>query len=268
MRRLFFLFGVAALAALPQNYASSGTGPVTRLSFLRQQWSNTNPLGDSSLILDLPMVWPYLTKTYYDISANHDAATLNGTFQNTPTGKIGAWTAYFNQGIPNSFSVSPTPTIPANFTALAWVHPNAASGGFNRIIDANYTIGLMLATDSPATHYQVIVNSNGSGGLGSCIGGTVSSPAATGIAWPNNPWQLVAVTYNGTSAALYVNGAQVAGPCAFTYNGAANTLQIGNCAVSGQCSSDHWDGSIQGVRIWGRVLSGGEILALYSAENH
>ena len=277
MMRLLSFF-LSAHLIFAQAFATGSSTPNSRVSFLREQFGSYDP----ALILDLPMTSAYQATSWTDRTGKY-TATLNGSLQTPVAGKIGPWAPYFNRGVPNFLVVSPTPTIPSSFTAMAWVHANAPTGGFNRIIDANYKLGLSILTNSSTspTQYQVIIGATASGGLGTCTSSTaaINLPGSTvsgylNGAWPNNKWDFVAVTYNGSTAILYVNGASAArgSGCNFTYTGAANPLYIGNCYNAGadanDCNSDHWDGEIQGVRIVGRVLTAAELAAIYAAENH
>ncbi len=269
MKRFLLFLGASAavVAALAQNYTSNSSGqPISRSSFLRSQMDSATD--DPKMILDLPLTEPYNPVQYSDRSGKY-SASMSGAYQNNLSGKVGSWAPYFNHVTVNYLTVSPTPTIPSTFTVMAWVHANALTGGYNRIVDAGYKVSFSLLTD-PATNptkYEFIMNNNLDSNA--CSGGTISKPGGSNPAWPNNPWDFVAVAYNGSTATLYVNGVSVASGCSFgTFTGSSTyTVVIGNCP-DGNCSTDHWDGQIQGVRILGRAMSAAEIQAIYAAENH
>jgi hypothetical protein len=260
-------FFLAAHLLCAQAYVTGGAGtpPVSRVSFLREQFGSYDP----TLILDFPLTGGYQATTWTDRTGKYNAS-LNNTQQTAVVGKIGPWSPYFNHSVTNYLSVSPTPTIPTTFTVVAWVHANLNAGGYNRIVDTEYTHNFALATDSASTPTKYELVMNGSTGGNNCSGGSISNPVITGKAWPTNPWDFLAFTFTTTSGTLYVNGVSVAtgSNCTFTgWSGGAYPMQIGNCA-DGTCTADHWDGEIQGVRIWSRALSASEIAAIYAAENH
>ncbi len=267
MRRLYCLLivaGAAFTAAFAQNYASYNNQPVARPSFLRSQWpaASKNVYQDSSLILYLPLI--RTTGTFNDYSGNNES----GTFTNTPVptwynGKVGTYAPYFNKSSENYINFANAPTITVPFTVNVWVKPNTPVGGYTRIIESDYAKGFYLGLDSTMTKYQLIVNDSA---IGSCNGGTVS----TGT-WPNEAWQMVTGVYNGTSGYLYVNGAQVAGPCTFTSPGTQSLpIRAGYCYVSGYCATTTgaWDGQIGAIRIYNRQLSATEIATIYTAEKN
>jgi len=261
MKRFYFICAAAALSASAQNYTSYNNQPVARESFLRSQWTGSNIFGDSSLIAYWPLTG--VGGTSYDFSGHG----INTTFSGLPSapfgGKTGPFAPYFNRLMPNSLTMSPAPALTVPFTVSAWVKASSPTGGYTRILETDYQKGVYLGLDTTMTKFLFIV-ANPS--VGACSGGTVTTGS-----WSTSPWQMVTGVYNGTSGYLYVNGVQVAGPCAFTSPGTTTLpMKVGYCAVASYCSGaiGAWDGQIAGLRIYGRVLSAGEILAIYSAENH
>ncbi len=248
-------------AAFAQNYASYNNQPVARPSFLRSQWSNGNVLQDSSLIAYWPLI--RANGTFYDYSGHGISGSFQGGISGYFGGKVGTFAPYFNKSAPNSISLSSAPTITVPFTISVWVKPNSPIGGYTRILETDFAKGVYLGLDSSMTKYQFIVNN---ASVGTCSGGTVS----TGT-WPNQAWQMATGVYDGASGYLYVNGLQVAGPCTFASPGTTSLpMKIGYCYIAGYCSptSGAWDGQIGAVRIYGRVLTVAEILAIYSAEKN
>jgi hypothetical protein len=152
-----------------------------------------------------------------------------------------------------------TPDIPLSnaFSVSAWVNPAVTTQtGYARIAETEYNNGLYLGADSSGNKYKFIVNS-GSGSTGSCgasfgcaQGGTITSG-----------WHLIVGTFDGTTAILYVDNAEVASD---TLRAPANTsypLYIGRYDAS---SGYGWNGFLDEVRLYSRALSGGEVTALYN----
>jgi len=261
MKRFYFLCAAAALSAFAQNYTSYNNQPVARESFLRSQWTGGNIFGDSSLIAYWPLT--AVGGTFNDFSGHGITATFSGLPSSPFAGKIAPLAPYFNKATPNSLTVLPTPVLTVPFTVSAWVKPSSPTGGYTRILETDYAHGVYLGLDTTMTKFLFIVNNSA---VGACSGGTVTTGS-----WSTSLWQMVTGVYNGTNGYLYVNGVQVAGPCAFTSPGTTTLpMKVGYCAVASYCSGaiGGWDGQIAGLRIYGRALSAAEILAIYTAENH
>ena len=259
-----------ALTASAQNYKSydPGTGayPVARVSFLSSQGIQKDLLHDSSLVVYFPMGHLPGLQQANDNSRSSLVATRTGPFgargfYQSLTGPEGP---YFQASSPNSYTISPTPTLAGTFTVMAWVKPSSPSTSqFPRVIETFYQTGFFLG-------------GNGSGqwlfGVNNNV--TTSAGTITTGSWPNNPWVFLCGVYNGATATLYVNGTAVAGPTTITSPGTKSlAMAIGYCSSAGSAgcagSSGAWDGQIDSVRVYsGRALSSGEIAAIYNAENH
>ena len=75
-------------------------------------------------------------------------------------------------------------------------------------------------------------------------------------------WYHLVGTYDGSTARLYVNGAED-GANSFTSTGAANSNAVHIGARSDTTGSDQFDGVIDDVRIYDHALSVDEIARLY-----
>ncbi len=133
------------------------------------------------------------------------------------------------------------------FTRIAWIYPT-------NILNCNSGEGrcawMYLYSEIGNTNRLEQYNDGWSGGWIS--GGTINL----------NTWQQVAVTYDGSTAALYVNGSQVAS--------ATRMLTTGNLAsgIIGANSVNNrpFTGRIDDVRLYSRGLSAAEISAIYNAQ--
>ena len=143
------------------------------------------------------------------------------------------------------------------FSVSAWVNPAVATQTvYARIAETQYNDGLYLGMNVNGTKYKFIVN-GAAGATGTCgaaygcaEGGTVSSG-----------WHLVTGTYDGSTAILYVDGTQVASETFTAPVSISLPLYIGRYfGASGYA----WNGIIDDVRLYSRVLSATEVSAIYS----
>jgi hypothetical protein len=259
----------AATTLVAQNYTAYNGLPVSRVSFLRSQYSGHNVFSDSSLLLYLPMTGQQ--GSALDDSGHGFVATMAGTYIGAFAGKTGPYAPYFkgNSTPNNVMNVSSAVTIPGTFTVSAWVKPNALASNYVRIVESFYQTGFYLGTNSTGTAFEWMVKDPSV--VSSATGGTVTVGT-----WPNTAWQMVTGTYDSSNnGRLYVNGTQVGTTQAFTNPGTTTlNIGIGWCSATSTvgCSPNSpfnaWDGQIQGVRIYGRALSQAEIQAIWMAENH
>ncbi|HYI93670.1 MAG TPA: LamG-like jellyroll fold domain-containing protein [Bryobacteraceae bacterium] len=179
-----------------------------------------------------------------DASGNANAGTVLGT--TWVAGKYGSSLRFNGTSalvrVPDSNSLDVT----SAFTLEAWVYPTA-SNSWRTVVMKEALSGLAYAIYSHN-------NSNRPAGYVS-IGN--SDQAANGsAALALNTWSHVAMTYNGSTMRLYVNGVQrgsraIAGAVPVTSGG----LSIGGNTVWGE----YFAGSIDELRIYNRMLSVAEI---------
>jgi len=152
---------------------------------------------------------------------------------------------------------------PAQVTVDAWVKANGSPGNYKYIVDKG---GPNNCADPGS--YALYTGANG--GLEFYVSdGTnvVLSPDAGAGVWDNN-WHLVAGTYDGTQASLYVDGVLVGSTpssiSAIAYGLFDNNLYIG--AFSPGCTQNlSFLGSIDEVEVYSRALSQSEIQSIYAA---
>ena len=285
MRQMLFL--LAALSACAQTFGTFTNpvngAPVARVSYLRSMNGNGNMLGDPTLIGWWPMADP--ADQAYDYSGHNLTAVFGGSttsFVNTygakqgapnflfcPNycGQINAAAPYFAHNNPN-WMLTPAITIPpATWTVSAWVKPNTSSGlGYARIAElaSQFSSGFYLGMDTTGTKFQLFVNT----------GGSTPTTCIYGTAWTAGVWYLLTATFNAGAATVYVNSSASSGSTSCTYttpttaNMTSQTLRVG-CGYGSSCSGTYggFNGQIQDVRVYGRVLSSAEINAIYAAES-
>jgi hypothetical protein len=263
MRRLILI--MFALVAYAQNYASYNGNIVARMSFLRSQYFDTTGGGKYSTFRDPSMIayWPFNIPTVdsaYDFSGHNTAGTYfiapAGSSWYFGPGKLARYTSYWNDA--GDYVQIPSISIPVPFTVSAWVWPKQTPSANTRILETAYATGVFLGTTAAGTGWQFIVNSST---VATCTGGSLTVGA----------WQMVSATYDGANGYIYVNGSQVAGPCAFTSPGIiTNSMRLGcyNTGTNCTATAGALKGEIADIRIYSRVLPQAEIQTIYNAENH
>ena len=171
-----------------------------------------------------------------------------------------AWSGSGKYGTALSFNgTSSTVTIPdsssldlsSGMTIEAWINPTALGA------DASSWRTVVLKEQPAGMAYALYANNGSARPTGQVnIGGEQS---AAGVAQlPLNTWTHLAVTYDGASLKLYMNGLQVAFKAqSGSILGSSGPLRIGGNAVWGE----YFAGLIDEVRIYDRALSREEITA-------
>jgi hypothetical protein len=183
-----------------------------------------------------------------DVTGGGHQATLSASGVTWVPGKYG--TALKFDGKEGCVTVSDSPALQLHeeFTLEAWVKPEGEllhlpvitkqAEGFPA-----YALGVGLTTAGKAE-----------GQIGTEAKG--HSDIASGASLAANAWSHEAVTFDGTRLRLYVNGKLVAGKVVEKTNpAAAGPLEIG-CSASG-----HFRGTIDEVRVFGRMLEPAEVAA-------
>jgi hypothetical protein len=179
-------------------------------------------------------------------SFNDFDGTISGATRVT-TGRFGAALSF--DGVNDSVAVanSPALTPAAAMTISAWVRPSVL-GAWRPVVSKER---------SPFPTYGLYASNNASrptARVGTTSDLTTSGTTAFGL----NSWSHVAMTWNGTTLRLFVNGAQVASR---TVSGAL-AASTGPVRLGGDVLRNEWfSGTIDEVRLYGRPLSAAEITA-------
>jgi len=205
--------------------------------------------------------------TAYDRSG----AGNNGTLTNGPTrtiGKIGQALRFDGaDDYVDAGSASSLDNI-TQMTMTAWIKPNSlGENGSGRIIDKDGTsfAGRMLYVCSSGT-----CGVNNSLRFARGFGTTDGTWTTTADAVSMGVWQFVAITYDDSSVSndpvFYVNGSVVSSSENSTPVGSAETTEASyNWVIGNRPAGDRsFDGSIDEVRVYNRILSVNEITALYN----
>lgn len=209
--------------------------------------------------------------TSEDIIAGH-----NGTYVNVPVPLAGQYVdnALCFDGINSYVNVPDAPGLnfgTGDFSIDAWIKTTVASGVrviVDKRVESGSTTGYSLFLGNGQLGFQI---ADGVGGsfCTSCGGGTSCTNYGSGVFVATGNWEHVAVTVSRTinGGTFYVNGVSVGvfNPgCHATSITNANPLRIGSRSSS---VSAVFDGCIDEVELFNRVLNPVEVASLYNARH-
>ncbi|MGI4787476.1 MAG: carbohydrate-binding protein, partial [Janthinobacterium lividum] len=188
------------------------------------------------------------------VSNDSTISGLNGAWVNGPTfsaaqpTKIGLndfGSLSFN-GVNQFVNIPVSPTLPSGTmprTLCGWAKSNSLAAGSRWI--ASY--------GSPNTSQAMFIGMAGT----TLYGGGYQDDLTVPNFWDSN-WHFIALTYDGATASLYADGVLRAS-AAKNWN-----LAPGNCFIGEQVNgqAEFWNGSVDDVRIYNRVLSAADIASL------
>ncbi len=146
---------------------------------------------------------------------------------------------------------SPSLNLTAGMTMMAWVYPTTNNQSGNRTIMRRESNGYWLyagrsgATLRPGGGTYIGTSSTVQANVSSLFGATL----------PANQWSHVALTYDGTTMRLYVNGSQA------TTTNTSGTIVSGNnpLYIGGTSLGEVFNGRIDEVRLYNRALSAADV---------
>ncbi|ESS72439.1 PDK repeat-containing protein [Methyloglobulus morosus KoM1] len=180
--------------------------------------------------------------TVVDASGNGNNGVMTNAVRVAP-GKFGNALQFNGTNALVKINDSASLKLTTGMTLEAWVMPSAINNLWKDVIEKGDDNYFLMATSNRSS---VPVG----GGTFGEINGTSALPV--------NTWTHLAVTYDGVTQRLFVNGAQVSS-IARTGNIATSTgpLQIGGDSIYGQ----YFNGYIDEVRVYNRALAQTEIAA-------
>ena len=182
--------------------------------------------------------------TATDFSGNSNTATLNGATWSA-LGKNGGALAFNGSSSVAVINASPSLNLTGAMTLEAWVYPSAAQSGWRTIIQREVDAYFLHASSNTAL----------APAAGGTFGGTVAftnSPSAL----PLNVWSHLAVTYDGASVRLFVNGVMASSKAQTgAIQSSTAALRIGGNVPYGE----YFLGRIDDVRVYNRALSTTEL---------
>jgi concanavalin A-like lectin/glucanase superfamily protein len=175
----------------------------------------------------------------YDSTPYANNGTVNGATLTTDRhGNTNS--AYSFNGSSNYIGL-PTISIPSSISVTAWVY----STNFNQS-------GFVIGKEPVNSEWELFFESN----LLKWRGGSTTSVNCTNVS--NSNWHFVAATETGTTAIVYEDGTQCATGTVTAIANSSGTLDIGRYN-----GGYYFNGSIDKVRVYNRVLSAAEVAALY-----
>ena len=184
--------------------------------------------------------------TTVDSSGSGNTGTISGPAWST-LGKYGAALSF--DGVNDLVTVADASSLDltTSLTLEAWVFPTAIGGSWRTVLLKEQSGQLVYAL------YAAADNGVPSGHV--YVGGDRDTRAAVGL--PLDTWSHIAVTYDGTTIRLYVNGALSSslGGVAGSMPNSTGALRIGGNNVWGEW----FVGRIDEVRIYSRALTPAEL---------
>jgi hypothetical protein len=226
--------------------------------------SSTGVLGNSSgLASGLAGWWsfdaPTIGTTVQDLSGQGNNGSVGGGVSTTSmktAGKLGQALQFNGTGfvtVPYSASLAPTGAI--------------SFGGWFRTTDKTAVQHILSKTQSGG--YSLTFNTDGITGylLGYVrVGGAYLNPKYATTNLSNNTWYHAFVTYDGTTARLYVNGtlADSAVSSGAIQYGSTNNFCIGYEPGTTTCNAgEGFLGTLDDIRVYNRGLTSAEVAQLY-----
>jgi len=209
-----------------------------------------------------PQLWRGLVAHYTFDNADATDATGNGHdgLVNGATwdgaGVLGG--AFAFDGVNDVIRIPDHPALnPETFTLVQWV----------RLADHDVSRGVFAKRRALATtSYKVAIHPDAQLGFSVHAEGVDLDPVEVWFGDQVGRWTMVAATYNGTNARVYLDG-QLAGEMPAVAGALSNGEDIligaGGFAESGDLPSDPFRGLIDEVRVYSRELSEAEVAWLY-----
>jgi glucose/arabinose dehydrogenase/chitodextrinase len=181
-----------------------------------------------------------------DVSGNGNTGVLTGGVSWSPSGRYGGALSFNGSSGLVQVAASSSLALSGAMTLSGWINPAASQSGWRTIVQRQVDAYFLNASNDTGP----LRPSGGAtlGGTTRWVGGTTSSPVGS--------WTHVALTYDGSTLRLYVNGVQAATLAASgTIQSSSSPLWIGG----NQPYGEYFNGLIDDVRVYNRALSQAEI---------
>lgn len=218
------------------------------------------------------MAYYPLDGTANDASGNGNNGALYGPTSTTDRFGNPNSAYYFNGG--TDYIWIGRNVRPVNITVSVWFNTTASTaGGING--SSGFPAQAILRDRAGGWHLAVAAQGNTWGQPVGALGATLyrSSSGLVSL-WPSGPayndgvWHFVALTYDGLSNSLYIDGVKRASQQFATDEGISYQTGGGALAIGrdGDYPDGYFTGEIDDVRIYNRALSDTEMLNLYLSE--
>jgi len=243
-------------------YAIAGSSPLACSAWPMIYHDQQHRCRKDSTLINGLVAWWSADVQAYDIIANK-ADVLLSSASTVSSGKVGK--AFSFDGINGHVRCRNRPEFSLDEVTLeAWINPAATNTWMDIIskwdyVNDNQCCYMMLL--GPSNHLWAAVSSDGTGGNGIPVSGTI------GI--PTNQWTHVAATYDGSHLRIYVNGTldgTADGDCLPIFAG-TNDIGIG-ATVTGHTwgeTDEPFKGKIDEPTIFRRALPASEIAGIVAA---
>ena len=164
--------------------------------------SNKTAVWDSNYKLVYHMADNAATTAVADSSANaNNAINVANTNSKSLTAQIGAGLTYANASGDEGTTSNPV-TLGSAATFSLWFKAGSFAS-YARLLETSFATSYYLGMNASATKFYWIVNSGHNAGCGDSFGSACTSTALT-----TGTWYYITGTFDGTTAKIYLNGAQ------------------------------------------------------------
>jgi glucose/arabinose dehydrogenase/fibronectin type 3 domain-containing protein len=184
--------------------------------------------------------------TTADISGNGNVGTLTTATWSTQ-GRYGNALSFNGANSVVRVASAPSLDLGGSMTLEGWVKPTASQSGWRTVLQRQTDAYYLNASSGAGA-----LRPAGGGTFGSGSSGTLIGPTAI----PVNSWTHEALTYDGTTMRLYINGVEAASkPQTGAVQSSTNPLWIGGNTPYGE----YFQGLLDEIRVYKRALTPSEI---------
>jgi chitodextrinase len=227
--------------------ARDRSGNVTQSATVTVTVANQGPPIPPSLVAAYALREGTGTQTA-DASGNANGGTLSGPIWN-PAGRYGSALTF--DGVNDWVTIADAPTLDLSggLTLEAWVRPNGGPSWRT----------VLLKESSSTLAYALYASATGGTPMGIVFTGGVQQKLSGTAALPATTWSHLALTYDGATMRLYVNGVQRSSKAVTgAMPNSSGPLRIGGNSV---WTSEWFKGELDELRVYNRALSAAEIQA-------
>jgi VCBS repeat-containing protein len=184
--------------------------------------------------------------TVADASGNGHTGTISGATWSSQ-GKFGGALAFDGSNDWVTIADTPDLDLTTEMTLEAWVYPAGTLGSFKAVVGKQVAYRLYAASDSAYCA--------STGPLAALDDGITQFTLCAPTALALNVWTHLAMTYDGNTLRLYVNGQQVASAATMQPMG----VTTGAFMLGASQFGEYFPGRIDNVRVYNRALSASEL---------